>query len=104
MNLTNIIDSIQLMLLISLCTGVFWAIWIHILTPPSGLFKAIPKLYPNEGFLAHIVRCEVCLSGWTSMILVPLLSSSIVNGIALVPISGAMGIFTAIIATRLMGK
>lgn len=59
----------EAILLISILCCSFGVVWVHELTNPEGLFWFIPKYYPKINLIKDILSCEVCLSGWTSLLI-----------------------------------
>ena len=107
--------------------GIFWCVWMHVLTTPSGLLKDVPNLYPQNGFLAYVLRCEMCASGWSSMLIMAIYRFSVVSwgvsigfdnytylityvliqlilGLFLITISGTAGMFFAILVNKLINS
>lgn len=55
--------------LISLLCTAFAVVWVHELTHTEGLLWFIPKYYPPIKIIKYILMCEVCLSGWSSLVI-----------------------------------
>lgn len=127
MNPNWLILDLTTAIYIGACFGVFWVVWMHVLTTPSGLLRAVPKHYPNRGFLAEVLRCEMCASGWSSMILMLIYRFSVVSwgfsigfdnyttaivfvllqsvlSLLLMAISGTAGIFFAILINKIINS
>jgi hypothetical protein len=55
--------------LIAFLSACFGTVWANELCSVTGLLWFIPKYYPyEEKFLGKLLRCGVCLSGWSCLI------------------------------------
>ena len=112
---------------ISAVCAVFSVVWMQILTKPSAFFGWVPKYYPQRGLISKIFSCQMCLSGWLSMIIMLTYRFTIVAwgfsigfetyclmflyiflqivlSFILIAFSGAMGIFFAIIFNKILNS
>lgn len=61
---------------IPICCACFGIVWIHELTSlskPDALLWWLPNYYPK--ILDKVLRCEVCISGWATIICVTVSSA-----------------------------
>ena len=103
---------------ISTLASVFAVVWVLVLTTPQAIFGKLPNYYGN-GILNRILPCEMCLSGWLSMIYFSFLliytlcgtNQSYLSdfkyylmlsvvGLVKIALSGAMGIYIAAIIRK----